>query len=251
MARTLLVADPNTVASNSLESLLRSTSFTHAGSVAHGKALVDSVRRLKPWAIALDLSLPDHPDSPGVGWVAATAHLRQIAPDLRIIVTCSPENRNLVPAAFAAGARAYIEKPYARGEVLHALNHLAADAPPMNFYVRARRLSQRLSARYAPLAFQGATREKCAASVANVSETGVCLESNSEIPLRSIITLEIDLPDRGEIRGRAQILRSTRGGVGPAEHGIAFVELENAARERLRSFIARTLASEPNSPVDS
>jgi DNA-binding NarL/FixJ family response regulator len=242
MSRTILVADPNSVAAVSFATLLRGSPYTFQGSVSHGKALVDAVWRLTPWAVALDLSLPDHPDTPGVGWVAATAHLREIAPWLKIAVTCTPETRNLVPAALAAGASAYIEKPYAREEVYKALNHLHADAPPMHFYVRARRLTRKLQARY--VAPNEVPPMRRIALVQNVSETGVCLRSDQELPVRTVLSLEIDLPDRVAIRGRAQIVRANRNTDGQTEHGLAFVDLDTNSRDRLRQFIARALASE-------
>ena len=249
MARTVLVADPNSVAAVSFATLLRGTPYSFQGSVAHGKALVDAVWRLTPWAVSLDLSLPDHPDTPGVGWVAATAHLREIAPWLKIAVTCTPETRNLVPAALAAGASAYIEKPYARGEILQALNHLHSEAPPMAFYVRARRLSRKLSARYSASNENPPTRR--VGFVQNLSETGVCLKSTEEMPVRSVLALEIDLPDRLAIRGRAQIVRASRHSDGQTEHGLAFVDLDGVSRDRLKQFIARSLASEQYSSAVS
>ncbi|NUN50128.1 MAG: PilZ domain-containing protein [Candidatus Brocadiae bacterium] len=242
MARTVLVADPNSVAAVSLATLMRGTPYTFQGTVSHGKALVDAVWRLTPWAVALDLSLPDHPETPGVGWVAATAHLREIAPWLRIAVTSTPETRNLVPAALAAGASAYIEKPYARGEILKAFNHLHSDAPPMAFYVRARRVEKKLTARFST--GQEAPAQRHLALVENVSETGVCLKSEQELPMRSVVSLEIDLPERLAVRGRAQIVRSGRNADGQSEHGLAFVELDNGGRERIRQFITRSLANE-------
>ncbi|MBI2923498.1 MAG: PilZ domain-containing protein [Planctomycetes bacterium] len=249
MSRTVLVADPNSVAAVSFATLLRGTPYTFQGSVAHGKALVDAVWRLTPWAVALDLSMPDHPDTPGVGWVAATAHLREIAPWLKIAVTCTPETRNLVPAALAAGACAYIEKPYAKEEILQAMGHLHADAAPMTFYVRARRLSRKLQARYLRGNENPPTRR--IALVQNVSETGVCLKSEEELPVRTVVALEIDLPDRVAIRGRAQIVRANRNNDGQTEHGLAFVDLDNPSRDRLRQFIARALASEQYSTAVS
>jgi DNA-binding NarL/FixJ family response regulator len=249
MPRTVLVADPNSVAAVSFATLLRGTPYTFQGSVSNGKSLVDAVWRLTPWAVALDLSLPDHPETPGVGWVAATAHLREIAPWLKIAVTCTPEARNLVPAALAAGAFAYVEKPYAREEILKALNHLHSDAAPMSFYVRARRLTRKLPARYSTAEVNASGRR--VALVQNLSETGVCLKSEEELAVRSVVSLEIDLPDRVAVRGRAQIVRATRNNDGQSEHGLAFVDLESPARERLKQFIARALASEQYSSAVS
>ena len=245
MAQTILVADPNSVAAVSFATMLRGSAYSFQGSVSNGKTLVDAIWRLTPWAVALSVSLPDHPDTPGFGWVAATARLREIAPWLRIAVTCVPETRNLVSSALAAGANAYIEKPYAREEIFSALHHLNSDASPMAFYVRARRLARKLMARYVTTRAASAVRQP--ALVQNVSETGLCLKSAQEMPVRTVLALEIDLPDRVGIRGRAQIVRAIRGDDGQTAHGLAFVDLDTDCRERLRQFIARALVSEEQS----
>ena len=71
------------------------------------------------------------------------------------------------------------------------------------------------------------------------------------MPVRSVLALEIDLPDRLAIRGRAQIVRASRHSDGQTEHGLAFVDLDGVSRDKLKQFISRSLASEQYSSAVS
>ena len=125
MALSVLVADPDDHAAVAFGSALRGTEFAFAGSVSHGKALLDALFTYSPWAVAIDLSLPDHPAAPNVGWASTAHQLLELAPQLRTIVTFKPELAGLVPGTLRAGVRSFAEKPYLRDEVLAALRHAA------------------------------------------------------------------------------------------------------------------------------
>ncbi|NUN47298.1 MAG: PilZ domain-containing protein [Candidatus Brocadiae bacterium] len=242
MPRSVLVADPRPVASVAFGTLLRGSDYTFVGSVAHGRALLDAVHRLGPWAVTVDLGLPDHPSTPGVGWVNAARVLIETAPAVRVVVTCSVETRNLVPASLAAGVKAYIEKPYLRDEILRAFDHVSADRPAMPFFLRARRIARRLGVRWLKDGDAAAARRP--GTVLNLSETGVCLRTADEVRARDVLQMELDLPGAAPVRGRGQVVRQVPSPEGGWDLGIAFVDLDPGARDRLRQFVERVLHAE-------
>jgi DNA-binding NarL/FixJ family response regulator len=242
MAQSILIADPKGVAGVAFATHLRGSPYSFVGTVSHGKALVDAIGRLSPWGVALDVTLPDHPATPGVGWVAAVTTLREIAPWLRIVATADAEHRALLPAALGSGARAYLEKPYTRDEIMTALAHAASERPVMNFYIRPRRVAKRVPARVVTLYATGSAPRRTA-TVLNMSESGVCLHLAEELPVRKVFDVEIDLQPGPTLTTRAQIVRTSRSDSGGYDHGAWFVDLDAAGRDRVLQFLARSLTA--------
>jgi DNA-binding NarL/FixJ family response regulator len=238
MTRTVLVADPDPAAAPAIAAALRDTDFAIAGSSANGKALVEDLHRLSPWAVAASLSLPDHPATPGFGWIATTWRLREIAPQARVFVTFSPEQAGLVPSALAGGARAYVEKPFAREDVLGALHRLAGGQPAPPYFARARRVHAPLHLRWRSIV-PGRTSVQRLALVRNISVTGLRAVFQDPPPVRSVLAVEIDLPDRSVIRARAQVVRDA----GSLEAGLALFAFDKDSSPRLAALVARSLPS--------
>lgn len=245
MPLSVLVADPDDRAAVALGSALRGTEFAFAGRVSHGKALLDALFTYAPWAVALDLSLPDHPAAPNVGWAATVHQLGEIAPQVRTIVTFRPELSGLVPGTLRSGARAFAEKPFLRDEVLAALRHASSDAPVQRFHSRSRRIPRPLPLRYRTSS-GGNTAVARVGISRNVSETGILASLTEKLPLRSVVHVDLELPDRSTVRGRGQVVRD--GGAAPGaayEYGVALFEIDPPNRGRLRDFIGRVLSDDP------
>jgi CheY-like chemotaxis protein len=254
MPRTVLVADPDPRSAVAFSTLLRHTDYAFAGAVAHGRALVDAVWKLTPWAVAVDLSLPDHPSAPNVGWVATVHHLREIAPAVRTLLTFEPHQAGLVPGAMAGGARAFAEKPFLGAEILAALDRLQTDLPPPGFFARARRVPRNLTLRYRVAgAGAGCTAITRVGLVRDLSETGFGLQLPEPVPLRTVLLIDVELPDRTSFRGRSQLVREIRSDRGTSrfEYGAALFDAPAADRARLRDFIARVLAGDPVATGDT
>lgn len=248
MPLSVLVADPDDRAAVSLGAALRGTEFSFAGRVSHGKALLDALFAYSPWAVAIDLSLPDHPAAPNVGWVATVHQLRELAPQVRTLVTFRPEHAGLVPGALRSGARAFAEKPYLREEVLAGLRHAAGDAAPLRYHARARRIPRPLPLRYR-LAAGGQTSVTRVGISKNISETGILASTPEPLPFRSVVHVEVELPNRATIRGRGQVVRDAGTAAGAAwDRGVALFEMDAANRARLHEFIDHTLAGDSSVP---
>lgn len=246
MPRTVLIADPDPRASVAFATALRNTDFAVAGNAANGRELLDAVFRVGPWAVAVDLSLPDHPQAPNVGWVATAWHLREIAPFVQVMITFNADQLGLVPASLGGGARAFAEKPYLKEEILAALTHLTTDLPRAPFFARSRRVPRPLALRYR-LTASGQTAVTRVGLVRNVSETGVSVAVSEPLPHRAVLFTDIELPDRSVVRSRGQVVREIRSPRNPGvyEYGLALFDLDATQRARLRDFIRRALAGDP------
>lgn len=240
MPQSVLVADPDDRAAVAFGSALRGTEFSFAGSVTNGKALLDAVFSVNPWAVALDLALPDHPAAPNLGWAATVPQLKEIAPQVRPLITFRPEMVGLVPGALRSGARAFVEKPYLREEVLAALRHAASDQPALRYYNRSRRVARSLTIRYKSIGGGNTTVTRVGVSL-NISETGILASTPERLPARSVVMVDLELPDRSTLRCRGQVVREIASPGAAPEYGIALFEMEPANRLRLRDFIARVL----------
>lgn len=251
MALSVLVADPDDHAAVAFGSALRGTEFAFAGSVSHGKALLDALFTYAPWAVAIDLSLPDHPAAPNVGWASTAHQLLELSPQLRTIVTFKPELAGLVPGTLRAGVRSFAEKPYLREEILAALRHAATDLPAQKFHARSRRIPRPLAIRYRTSSGSNTSVARIGLS-RNVSETGLLASVAEKLPMRSVVQVDIELPDRSTIRGRGQVVREAGAAPGAAyDYGVALFEMDDNSRTRLKAFIGRVLAGDPTASADT
>jgi DNA-binding NarL/FixJ family response regulator len=239
MPHSVIVADPDPRAAAHLAAALLGSPFTCVATATHGKALRDALASHNPLVVAADLALPDHPLALGLGWVATAAVVRDLAPDTHVLVTYAPEQAGLVPASLAGGARAYAEKPYLREEILDALHRLTAGRDPLPFFARARRIARALACRFRQ-SVPGAP--VCSAVTRNVSETGLGIATPENLPLRSLVQVEVQLPDRAVVRARAQVVRVVRSDPGYGyEYGLALFDLDGVNRGALRAYIQKTL----------
>ncbi|MBI2923497.1 MAG: PilZ domain-containing protein [Planctomycetes bacterium] len=253
MPRTVLVADPDPAAALAFGAALKGTDYVYAGAVNNGKALIDAVFAVGPWAVAADISLPDHPQAPSVGWVATFHHLREVAPFVHTLATCIPAQLGLVPASIGGGARAFAEKPYLKTEILAALDRLDTQLPPQPFFARSRRVPRTLALRFRQTAAGGGTTITKVGLVRNMSETGLRIALPEPIAPRTVLFADIELPDRSVIRGRGQIVREALVDRGARifEYGLALFDVETAHRAKLKEFISRVLAGDPIATGDT
>lgn len=244
MSLTVLVADPDPRAPAAFAGALYGTEYTLVAAVSNGKALLDTIAKLTPWAIAVSLSLPDHELAPDVGWVGTVHHLGRIAPHMLTMVTFTADQRGLVPSSLADGARAYAEKPFLREEILAALDHLGTDEPAAPYFARARRIPRTLPFRFSCGA-AGSTLILRDGVLRDLSETGFRIAVPESLAQGSVVSLDLTLPDWTTIHGRTQVVRECSAPEpGLREYGVALFEIEPSQRARLRGFISRILSGE-------
>jgi DNA-binding NarL/FixJ family response regulator len=240
MPLPLLIAHPDPAADAAFANLLRGTEYVPAGIARNGRELADALWKTGPWGALLDLSLPDHADARDFGWCGAARRIREIAPAVRVVATFDRRRYPMVHAAVAGGAAAFAERPIQRDELLAALEHAASGRPPMPFFARSRRVPARLSV-FVRAAQAGDTAAVRQVVVENVSDTGALLRCPGALPRKTVLSCEIELPDRSTVRVRAQSLRSLPSPAGGFGVGVSFIEFEPGHQDRLAAFVARGL----------
>jgi len=111
--RLLLVDDHHLI----LESLRLALQEEHevAGMVATGAEAVKACRQLRPDLVLLDLSLPDR------SGLEVISDLRQVMPEVRILIVTMHVDRILADASLQAGAQGFIPKDADLAELRHAI----------------------------------------------------------------------------------------------------------------------------------
>src|SRR5687767_13074195 len=108
----ILVADDHRIVVEGLRRILE-PEFEILGAVEDGRALVESVERLKPDAVIADISMPL------LNGLEAIRQIKVNQPKMKIIVLTMHTDATYVTEAYNAGANAYLVKQSASGEMLN------------------------------------------------------------------------------------------------------------------------------------
>lgn len=116
----LVIADDHTVFRSGLKLLLKAYEDIEViGEVADTNQLLDSVSRLQPDVLVLDLTMP------GGSTIPKIEQLRSSSPDTRIVVLTMHDDPALVRAALAGGANGFVVKAAADTELVAAIRAVA------------------------------------------------------------------------------------------------------------------------------
>jgi DNA-binding NarL/FixJ family response regulator len=113
----VLVADDHSVILAGLVRLLEAE-FDLVGAVEDGRAALESVQRLKPDVIVLDISMPV------LNGIDAAAQIRKVAPKTRIIFLTMHTDVAFMKEALRAGASGYVAKRSAASELVTAIHEV-------------------------------------------------------------------------------------------------------------------------------
>lgn len=117
----LLIVDDHPVVREGLASMLqREPDIEIVGRAENGTEAISMFRSIKPDIALVDLSLPD------LSGVEVITHVRTQLPDARFIVLSVHRKEDEVYRAISAGARAYLQKDVAVGELLNAIRTVHA-----------------------------------------------------------------------------------------------------------------------------
>jgi two-component system, NarL family, response regulator NreC len=118
---TIVLADDHHVVRQGLRSLLEGAlDCAVVGEAADGWAAVDLVKRLQPTVLVVDMVLPK------LNGLDVIHHVRQVAPQTRIVVLSMHGDESYVREALRAGATAYVLKESDADEFVQAVQHAAA-----------------------------------------------------------------------------------------------------------------------------
>lgn len=114
----VLISDDNELIRISLTAVLTAVGMDVVGSSANGSETIESVTRLRPSVVVMDLSMP------GMGGVEATSRILSIAPSTKIVILTGLNRGAETDAAMAAGAHALVFKDEGAEGVIAAIRGL-------------------------------------------------------------------------------------------------------------------------------
>jgi DNA-binding NarL/FixJ family response regulator len=110
----ILLADDHRIVSEGLRSLL-SDEFELVGTVEDGRELVSAVRRLRPEAIVVDISMPH------LNGIEAVIRVRKENPQIKVIFLTMHNDAAYARRALEAGAQGFVLKHSAAAELVLAI----------------------------------------------------------------------------------------------------------------------------------
>ena len=113
----------------------RATGFQCVGQHANAEAALQALPQEKPNVVLMDINLP------GMNGVECVRRLKQVAPDIQVIMLTVYEDTETIFNALAAGASGYLLKRTPRAELLEAIRDVRRGGSPMTAHI-ARKVVQ-------------------------------------------------------------------------------------------------------------
>ena len=113
----MLVADDHPVVREGLRGMLNSDpTIDVVGEAANGEESVELVAQLNPDVVLMDIRMPH------LSGIEATRRIKDLRPDVAVIMITMYDNRTFVVEALRAGAAGYLVKDSSRELFCHAIN---------------------------------------------------------------------------------------------------------------------------------
>jgi two-component system, NarL family, response regulator NreC len=116
----IVLAEDQQLVRQGLVALLAVDDVTIVGEAEDGKGAVEMARTLAPDVVLMDLSMPE------LDGVEATRRIKQVAPQVRVLVLTVANCERRVAEALAAGADGYALKKLGHAELMAAINAVCA-----------------------------------------------------------------------------------------------------------------------------
>jgi len=118
----ILIVDDHAMIRRGIQSILRTLpDWEVMGEASNGEDAVRMTNDLKPDVVLMDISMP------GMSGLEATRAICKISPQTKVLLLTLHDSPEWVETALTAGARGYLLKSDAEGELLRALEELAND----------------------------------------------------------------------------------------------------------------------------
>lgn len=118
MARRILIVDDSFYMRTMLKNILSDAGYEVVGEAATGQQAQQLARETRPDLVTLDVILPDNTG------LDVLKGIRAEQPDLKIVMVSAVGQDVIVNEALAAGAGAYLVKPFSEERVLDVVNQL-------------------------------------------------------------------------------------------------------------------------------
>jgi len=116
----ILIAEDQQLVRQGLVALLAVDDVTIVGEAEDGKGAIEMARTLLPDVVLMDLSMPE------VDGVEATRRIKQVVPQVKVLVLTIANCERRVAEALAAGADGYALKKLGHGELMAAITSVCA-----------------------------------------------------------------------------------------------------------------------------
>lgn len=133
----VVIADDHHILVEGVRRLLESD-YEITGTAANGRELVETVTRLKPELVVLDIGMPL------LNGIEASRQIKSALPAIRIVFLTQQADKAYVHAAFRSGACAYVLKQSAATELLQAMKEATAG----RYYVSPSLTSEDIKGRF-------------------------------------------------------------------------------------------------------
>jgi DNA-binding NarL/FixJ family response regulator len=115
----VLVADDHAILRQGIKSMLEARlGWQVVGEAANGREAVEKAARLKPDIVLLDITMPE------LNGIEATRQILKVAPEAQILILTMHESEKTMREVLQAGARGYVLKSDAPGDLLVAIDAL-------------------------------------------------------------------------------------------------------------------------------
>ncbi len=116
----IVIADDHTLVRQSLVKLVHAESdFEVVGEAERGGAVCETVQRLRPELLVLDINMPD------VDGIQVATQLRRLLPEVRILFLTMRDDDATIRRVLALGADGYVPKVASTDELLQAIRAVA------------------------------------------------------------------------------------------------------------------------------
>lgn len=139
MSYRVLIADDHGVVRQGLRALLgKSPEIAVVGEAADGREAVRLAAELRPNIVIMDIAMPL------LNGVDATAQILADAPDVKVIMLSMHSDESYILRALTAGAKGYLLKDSAEGDILPAVQTVAQGRPYFSPIIAATLLDEYL-----------------------------------------------------------------------------------------------------------
>ncbi len=122
MSLRILLADDHTIMRNGLRLLLeRQPDFSVVGEASNGREAVDLADLKAPDIVIMDVAMPM------MNGIEATARITAASPKIAVVILSMHSDESYVLRALKAGARGYLLKDSAEGDLIGAVRAVAAN----------------------------------------------------------------------------------------------------------------------------
>lgn len=242
MGSTILIADPVREDCAAFVAAIASTHYRIVGECHHGDSLLETVDRMKPWLVAVDLHLPGPCERIGEAGVAAVKRITDKHPQVNVLVLHDQTNANLVVNAMAAGGTAVLRKPLRPEALIDTLDKLNN---PRGESASSKMMAVRMK-RSLPLSYKGTDEgffvRKRDAVTTELGLMGMVMHTEEKLARGKIIAVEISLPGEAPLKAKMSANKvDPVPGMNRFEVTLAYVDMSPEERSRLQAYFKRML----------